>query len=134
MSVIHRTPVVAIWTVSAAAILFTIWTPIYSTITAVCTIFLYISYVIPTVLGLMAYGRRWTTMGPWSLGRWYRPLAALSVVGCLLLIGVGMQPPNDRSVWVVGTTGVLLTMGWFGSERRRFPGPPHLDIHGGPHE
>ena len=35
---------------------------------AACTIFLYISYVIPTVLGLFAYGRSWTQMGPWNLG------------------------------------------------------------------
>ena len=35
-----------------AAVLFTVYTPVYSTITAVCVIFLYISYVLPTALGL----------------------------------------------------------------------------------
>ena len=72
-------------------------TPVYATITAVCTIFLYISYVVPTALGALAYGRSWTRMGPWDLGRWYRPLAVVNVVGCLLLIAIGMQPPNDRA-------------------------------------
>ena len=32
----HRTPAVAIWTVAIAAVLFTVYTPVYSTITAVC--------------------------------------------------------------------------------------------------
>ena len=71
----RRSPVVAIWMVAATSILFTIHTPVYATITAVCTIFLYLSYVLPTVLGAWAYGRTWTVMGPWDLGLWYRPLA-----------------------------------------------------------
>ena len=64
----RRSPAVAVWAVSAAAVLFTLYTPVYSTITAVCTIFLYLSYVLPTILGARAYGRTWTTMGPWNLG------------------------------------------------------------------
>ena len=63
------------------SVLFTLHTPVYATITAVCTIFLYVSYVLPTALGAWAYGRTWTAMGPWDLGRWYRPLAVLSVAG-----------------------------------------------------
>ena len=77
----YRTPTVAIWTVALAAALLTVYTPVYATIAAVAAIFLYISYVLPTALGLVAYGRRWTMMGPWNLGRWYRPLAAISVLG-----------------------------------------------------
>ncbi len=47
-----RSPAVAIWMVAMASILFTLHTPVYATITAVCTIFLYISYVLPTALGI----------------------------------------------------------------------------------
>jgi len=54
----------------------------------------------------------------------YRPLAALSVVGCLALIVIGMQPPNQQAVWIVGGAFVLLTLAWFGFVRRRFHGPP----------
>ncbi len=67
-------------------------------------------------------------MGPWNLGRWYRPLAVLSVIGCLGLIAIGMQPPNERSVWVVGGAAVVLTAGWFGIARHHFPGPPHAAL------
>lgn len=119
-----RTPDVAIWTVSLAAVGFTLYTPVYSTITAVCTIFLYLSYVLPTAIGFLTYQRSWKTLGPWQLGRWYRPLAATSVVGCGGLIVIGMQPPNDQAVWVFGGAIVLLTLAWFLVARRRFPGPP----------
>ena len=119
-----RTPDLAIWAVAATCVLFTIYTPVYATITAVCTIFLYISYVLPAILGFFAYGRSWTRMGPWQLGRWYRPWAVLSALGCVGLIVIGMQPPNEKAAWVVGGAVVLLTVGWFGLARRVFPGPP----------
>ena len=115
---------------AGAAILFTLYTPVYSTITAVCTILLYISYVLPTALGARAHGRTWTEMGPWHLGRWFRPLCWVSVAGCLALIVIGMQPPNERSIWVVvGGMALLLALVWIGGERYRFPGPPHITPH-----
>jgi amino acid transporter len=124
----RRSPSVAIWGVALAAILFTLHTPVYSTITAVCTILLYISYVLPTALGAWTHGRSWSTMGPWNLGRWYRPLAFLSVIGCLGLIVIGMQPPNERAVWVVSALSLLLAAGWFGIARHQFPGPPRTAL------
>lgn len=120
----YRTPVVAIWAVSILAVLFTIYTPVYSTITAVCVIFLYISYVIPTALGLFAYGNTWTQMGPWSLGKWYRPIAALCILICALLIFIGVQPPNDKAVGITIGALVATAVVWFGYEQRRFQGPP----------
>jgi amino acid transporter len=123
----YQTPSVAIWSVATAAVLFTIYTPVYATITAVCTIFLYLSYVLPTVLGLFAHGRRWTRMGPWQVGGWYRPLAALSAAGCAGLILIGMQPPNEKAAYVVGGAVLLLGTGWFFLARHRFPGPPRCD-------
>ncbi len=126
----RRSPAVAIWAVAAVSVLFTLHTPVYSTITAVCTIFLYISYVLPTALGAWAHGRTWTVMGPWDLGPWYRPLAVLSVAGCAALIAIGMQPPNERSAWVVGAFAIALAAAWFGGAGRRFPGPPRTVITG----
>jgi amino acid transporter len=120
----RRSPAVAIWVVAAVSVLFTLHTPVYSTITAVCTIFLYVSYVLPATLGAWAYGRTWTAMGPWNLGGWYRPLALLSVLACAAMIVIGMQPPNERSAWVVGAFAMVLAAAWFGGVRRRFPGPP----------
>ena len=122
----YKTPASAIWLVATVAWLFTLWARFYSTITAVCIIFLYVSYVLPPALGAFAYGRTWTRMGPFHLGRWFRPLAVVGVLGCLGLIAVGVQPPNESSSGIAGGTLVVMTLGWFGFERRRFTGPPHL--------
>jgi amino acid transporter len=120
----YRTPTFAIWTVALAAACATVYTPVYEIMAAAAAILLYISYVLPTALGLFAHGRRWTVMGPWDLGRWYRPLAAISVLGCLALIVIGVQPPNQKTAWIVGGTLVVLALLWFGGARRRFAGPP----------
>ncbi len=122
-----RTPAHAIWAVSFAAIVFTLYTPVYETITAVCTIFLYISYIIPTGLGAWAYKRSWKRMGPWTLGAWYRPLAFLGACGCLALLVISVQPPNEKALWILGGFTLVLTAFWIGGVRSRFPGPPHLD-------
>src|SRR6185503_19237056 len=123
VSVAHKTPAIAIWTVSIVAVLFMIFIP-YETIAAVCAVFLYISYVLPTAIGFFAHGRTWTSMGPWQIGRWYRPLAALSVLGCLFLIVIGMQPPNQQALYIVGGAVAVLALAWFGFVRTRFQGPP----------
>jgi amino acid transporter len=120
----YRTPTIAIWTVALAATVLTLYTPVYETMAAVAAILLYISYVLPTALGLVAHGRRWTTMGPWHLGRWYRPLAAVSVLGCVALIAIGMHPPNEKSLWIVGGVLLLLAVLWWAVMRHRFQGPP----------
>jgi amino acid transporter len=120
----HRSPAVAIWTVAALAVAFTIYTPVYSTITTVCVIFLYMSYTLPTLLGLIAYGRTWTAMGPWSLGGWYRVLAVICLLGCGFLLAIGVQPPNDKALWIVLGSWVLTAVVWFGFMRYRFNGPP----------
>jgi amino acid transporter len=119
-----RSPAAAVWAVAGSTWLFTLWTPAYATITAVCVILLYLSYVVPTALGAMAFGRRWRRMGPWDLGPWYRPLAILSVIGTGALVVIGVQPPNERSLVVLLVLLSAMVAGWFGSERRRFAGPP----------
>lgn len=124
----YKTPVVAIWTVGVLVIAFTVYTPVYSTITAVCVIFLYVSYVIPTFLGLLAYKRAWQRMGPFDLGASYRVLAVVAILGCLLIIGAAVQPPNDKALWILlGALGLSLVV-WVGFERRRFMGPPKISL------
>jgi amino acid transporter len=122
----YQTPAIAVWTVAMAAALATVYTPVYEIMAAVTAILLYISYVLPTALALRAYRRRWTAMGPWNLGRWYRPLAAVSVLGCVALIVIGMQPPNEKTAWIVGGVLAVLAAVWFGGVRGRFGGPPEV--------
>src|SRR5262249_17944413 len=122
-----RSPVAAVWTVALLAVLFTLYTPAYPTIAATCVLFLYVSYVLPTLLGLIAHGRSWTVMGPWHLGAWYRPLAVLAGLGCCLLFVIGVQPPNEQALWVLSGFVLFLLLFWFAVERRRFRGPPVID-------
>ena len=119
-----RTPDVAIWTVAVAAFLFTVYAQLYQTIAAVCTILLYISYVLPSALGFAAYGRTWRQMGPWHLGFWYRPLAAASVAGCIGLIAIGLYPFNNTATLVVAGTVAALAAFWWLFARHYFAGPP----------
>jgi len=121
----YLTPAVAIWGVALLSVAFVVHTQTYSTITGACTIFLYISYVIPTALGLVAFGRSWNQMGPWNLGgTLYRSVAVLSILGCGLILLVGIQPPNDQNLWTVLGALVLTGVVWIGYERSHFRGPP----------
>jgi len=125
VSPVSQSPSVAVWATAGTGVAFTLLVP-YTTIAAVCTVLLYISYVIPIAAGLLAYGRSWTRFGPWQLGAAYRPLAAMSVAGCLLLLVIGVQPPNELALRIVGGVMGLLVIVWFGLERRRFRGPPMI--------
>lgn len=120
----YLTPVKAIWTVAFLSVGFASFSKVYSTIAVVCTIFLYISYVLPIGLGLLAYRRSWTKMGPWDLGRFFRVAAGLSAIGCSGLIYIGVQPPNELALRIIGYFLLTTALIWFGMERKRFQGPP----------
>jgi len=130
VSPIYRTPVWAIWTVAGLSVAFTVYSPLYESITAAAAIFLYISYVLPTALGFWAYRRSWVRMGPWNLGLWYRPLALVSISGTALLFVIGIQPPNQIVLPTTLGTALVLLVVWALWERKRFPGPPRLDAGG----
>jgi len=119
------TPVNAIWTTAALALASTLYAPAYSTLTTACVIFLYLSYVMPTLVGLRAYGRSWTRFGPFDLGApLYRALAVVSVLGAALLVWIGVQPPNEKALTVLLVVSVALLVVWWLGMRKRFRGPP----------
>jgi hypothetical protein len=107
-----------------AAALATFYTPVYEILAAVTAIFLYISTSSRSRSASWRTVRSWTAMGPWHLGRWYRPLALVSVLGCVALLVIGMQPPNEKAAWIVGGALLLLALVWFGGAKDRFSGPP----------
>jgi amino acid transporter len=124
-----KTPVVAIWTTAALAIASTLYAPAYTTLTTACVIFLYLSYVMPTLVGFLAIGRSWTKMGPFSLGvRPYKALAVVSLAGVAVLVWIGVQPPNEKALWVTAGTTALLAASWWMGVRRSFRGPPATAI------
>jgi len=123
-----RTPVAAIWTVAILSVLLTIYTPIYTTLAAVCAIFIYFSYLLPVAAGLFVYRRSWTKMGPFDLKGWYPVIAVICIAGCAVLVYVGIQPPNDQALKVILGSGIAAAAIWFGLERKRFVGPPIGDL------
>ncbi len=121
----HRTPVPAIWCTAILAIAATLYSPAYVTLTSACVIFLYLSYVMPTAVGIFAIGKKWDKMGPFSMGIMaFRFLGAIAVVFVLVLFMIGTRPPNDRALYVTAGVIVLLIVAWFAGVRRHFQGPP----------
>jgi amino acid transporter len=124
-----RTPVPAIWTTGALALASTLYAPAYSTLTTACVIFLYLSYVMPTLVGLRAFGRTWTRFGPFHLGGpLYKSLAVVSVLGAAVLVWIGVQPPNEKALTVLLAMAALLLAAWWLGIRRIFRGPPVTKI------
>jgi amino acid transporter len=123
------TPAAAIWATAALAVASTVYAPAYSTLTTACVILLYLSYVMPAACGMFTIGRTWTRMGPFDLGTpIFRLLAATSIAGVLLVVWIGVQPPNDKALTVLAVAIVVLLAGWWAGVRHRFPGPPVTSI------
>ncbi len=119
-----RTPVAAIWTGSLLAVLFTAYTPLYTTIVSVTVIFLFLSYSLPIACGLFHYRRKWAQMGPWDIGGWFPLVAILAIAGVVFIFYIGVQPPNDAALWITLAFLLVTTVVWFAVERQRFRGPP----------
>jgi amino acid transporter len=119
-----RSPVAAIWTAAVISILFTLYTPVYTTIVSVTVIFIFISYGMPVMLGGLAYGKTWTNMGPWDMGPVFKLVALLVLLAISLIFFLGVQPPNDAALDITLVFLVLTAVVWYGFERRRFKGPP----------
>lgn len=134
----YRTPVAAIWTAGVLSVLFVWGTSLISvagtsayTIVVSCTvIFLFLSFTFPIVLGLISWGTpKWDRMGPWNMGRGIFTLfAILSVISMILIFVIGVQPPNDKALWITIGFFILTAIVWFGFESRRFKGPPIGDM------
>lgn len=111
-------PSTAIWAVGIAAAVLP-FVVAYETIASVCAVFFYIAYGVPTMCGLATYGR-WPRTGPWTLGRWYPPLAAVCVLGCVGLLVLAVQPPNEIALVAIPIVIAFLFVFWFGYFRLHF--------------
>ena len=130
----YRTPVTAIWTSTVLCILYVLLamsikvggTSIYVIVVNSTLVFLFLSFTIPLVAGLFAYGSaKWPTPGPWAMGAGlYKLVTVLAVVGMGVILYIAVAPPNERVFWVVAGFIVLALILWVTVENRRFEGPP----------
>ncbi|WP_293765861.1 amino acid permease [uncultured Aquitalea sp.] len=122
---VHRTPGLAIWVSAILAIVATLYGDAFLVLSTACAVFLYISYVLPTAAGFFAEGRSWTHKGPFSLGAASKPMALLATLGGGVLAVVGMQPPNEKVLYITIALLAVLMFFWFVlGVRKTFKGPP----------
>ncbi len=130
----YRTPVNAIWTATVLCILYVILamsikvggTSIYVIVVNSTLVFLFLSFTVPLVAGLFAYGTaKWPNPGPWAMSSGiYKLVTVLSVVGMAVILFIAVAPPNERVLWVVLGFIALALVLWVTVENRRFEGPP----------
>ncbi len=120
---VYRTPVPAIWAGAVLAVLATLYSPAFAALAAGCALFLYVSYAMPVAAGFFAEGNKWKEFGPFRLGMWSKPFAVITMLGVLILMYAGIQPPFDILInYAIGLI-VLLIVGWL-VVRNTFKGPP----------
>lgn len=132
----YRTPVAAIW---AAAVLEMIYvyaaqfatigdagTQLYVIVVNSTLVFLFLSFIIPIMLGMVAYGTsKWPHPGPWAMSTgMFKLMCMLSLIGMGVIFFIAVQPPNDKVLWIVLGFVALAFVVWFAVENRRFQGPP----------
>lgn len=130
----YRTPVNAIWTSAVLSILYVLLamsikvagTSIYVIVVNSTLVFLFLSFTVPLVAGLFAYGTaKWPNPGPWAMSAGvYKLVTVLAVVGMGVILFIAVAPPNERVLWVVLGFIALALVLWFTVENRRFEGPP----------
>jgi amino acid transporter len=129
-----RTPVNAIWTSTVLCILYVVLalsikvegTSIYVIVVNSTLVFLFLSFTIPLVAAMFAYGTaKWPNPGPWAMSAGvYKLVTVLSVVGMAVILFIAVAPPNERVLYVVAGAVALALILWVAVENRRFEGPP----------
>jgi amino acid transporter len=139
-----RVPLYAVLAVSVFALLITIpayfgnkagvpWA--YFAITAICTVGLYLAYIIPVFLRLRM-GDKFEA-GPWTLGRRYKIVNGLAIAFVVLVVyaldgptTVTGAPWNDGFTWtsfnyspLVLLVGLIVGIWWWVDAKNRYKGP-----------
>jgi amino acid transporter len=119
-----RTPTYAIWTSVVIAWLSTVYSGAFVVLATGCAVFLYLSYTMPVLAGLLAEGKGWKEKGPFNLGVWSKPNALLAVVGAIVLAITGFFPPNEKVFYLTVAMVIVMFGAWFALESKRFLGVP----------
>jgi amino acid transporter len=136
-----RTPTNAIWLAAGGAFVLGLpylWNATaYAAVTSIAVIGLYIAYVLPTFLRLRQ--RDAFEPGPWTLGRWSRPIGTIAVIWVVFITILFMLPtasPISAANFNYTPIAVLVVVGfagiwWLVSAKNWFTGPR---VQGSPEE
>ncbi len=134
----YRTPVAAIWFTGVITfLLVVITTPLnaFAALSTGCAMYLYMSYGMPVVAGLLAEGKTWTKYGNFRLGGLSKLFAMIVILGTIgIIIGGHAFVPSAGEfgkagfvpglVWYTIGFYLILIVVWFSFEGKRFQGPP----------
>ncbi|EIW52380.1 amino acid transporter [Trametes versicolor FP-101664 SS1] len=136
-----QTPVNAVWLVialSALCGLLGFSATAFNSLAGASVVGLYTSYATPIFLRITS-GRDKLVPGPFSLGRWYMPIGAVSVVWVSFIVVLLCFPPSQRvnaaemnyASVIVLAVFVFAGGSWVLSARKWFVGPlPNVDVPG----
>jgi len=134
----YRTPQAAIWFTGIMSFVFIVVSAPLNAFVALstgCAMYLYMSYAMPVLAGMLAEGKTWTTFGKFRLGGLSKVFAVLIGLGVIgLMIGGHAIVPNQGDfgkagyvpglIWYTIAFYAILLVVWFAYEGKRFQGPP----------
>lgn len=116
-----RTPGAAIWVAGVLAIIATLYGGAFLVLSTGCAVFLYLSYLMPIAAALRAEtAGNWKNKGPFNLGGASLLVAGLAIIGCAILIFVGVQPPQEKVGYLI-VMMILALIGFWQSMEGRMP-------------
>jgi amino acid transporter len=124
-----KTPYVAIAVAFAAPLVLVLLTSrfddsYFNAMVSMATMGLYISYVVPVGLGVVARLRgKWHRMGPWNLRAFGLPIAVLAIGWGVFVLVVCSLPPDVLPSRMLGGMLLVLAIVYFAFVRQRFKGP-----------
>ncbi len=115
-----RTPGAAIWAASVLAVLATLYGDAFIVLSTGCAVFLYISYLMPVAAAMVSeMGGKWKQKGPFNLGAASVPVALLAIIGCAILITVGVVPPQQKVGYLIVIGLLAMATLWASMESNR---------------
>jgi amino acid transporter len=138
----YRTPAAAIWLSTVLALMLPCaliaymrltrnsskddFTTLYTAVTGISTIGLYLSYGAPILLKIRArriglWGLR--TNGPWNLGNWSPFVNTISIIWIAFITVLFVLPPNQLTGYVFAGVFAVLLVYYAAGVRGRFKGP-----------
>ncbi len=112
-----RTPGAAVWVAGVLSIIATLYGGAFLVLSTGCAVFLYLSYLMPIAAAMKAESAgEWKNKGPFNLKGSSILVAALAIIGCAVLIYVGVQPPQEKVGYLIVLMLLALAGFWLSME------------------